>query len=179
MDVGMKISQLRKLSGMTQEQLAEKLSVSRQTISKWETGITSPDLESIVKISKIFQVSLDELLLEGRTAASEEKLTLEDLVKMNLYNRRMTLLLISGLIFLMVSVMTAVFVTAIRSTTISTQYMLYRYIVVGEYANAPVDYEKFFLPAIGAGIVGAVLCLGYAIGIKTGGKLQFNKKGKL
>lgn len=132
----------------------------------------------MVRISKIFQVSLDELLLEGKTTASEEKLTLEDLVKINLYNRRMTLLLISGLIFLMVSVMTAVFVMAIRSTTVSTQYMLYRYIVVGEYANAPVDYEKFFLPSIGAGIVGAVLCLGYAIGIKTGGKLRINKKGK-
>lgn len=39
MDIGMKIYQLRKLSGMTQEQLAEKLGVSRQTISKWETGV--------------------------------------------------------------------------------------------------------------------------------------------
>lgn len=178
MGIGMKINQLRKLSGMTQEQLAEKLSVSRQTISKWETGTTSPDLESVVRISKIFQVSLNELLLDGEPAAPGEKLTLEDLVKMNLYNRRMTLLLISGLIFLMVSVMTAVFVTAIRSTTVSTQYMLYRYIVVGEYAYSPVDYGKFFLPSIGAGIVGIILCLCYAIGIKTGGKMKISKTGK-
>ena len=45
MEIGNKINHLRKLSGMTQEQLAEKLNVSRQTISKWESDSTSPDLE--------------------------------------------------------------------------------------------------------------------------------------
>ena len=40
MQIGNKINQLRKLSGMTQEQLAEKLNVSRQTISKWESGVS-------------------------------------------------------------------------------------------------------------------------------------------
>lgn len=61
MEIGIKLNQLRKLSGMTQEQFAEKLNVSRQTISKWETGNTSPDLESIVRVCKIFHVSLDDL----------------------------------------------------------------------------------------------------------------------
>ena len=45
MKLGEKIYQLRKMSGMTQEQFAEKLNVSRQTISKWESGSTSPDVE--------------------------------------------------------------------------------------------------------------------------------------
>ena len=61
MKIGNKLNQLRKLSGMTQEQLAEKIDVSRQTISKWESDSTSPDLESIVKLSRIFHVSLDVL----------------------------------------------------------------------------------------------------------------------
>ena len=64
MQIGNKISQLRKLSGMTQEQLAEKLHVSRQTISKWEAGTTMPDLESVATISRMFQVPLDDLMLE-------------------------------------------------------------------------------------------------------------------
>lgn len=67
MIIGNKLSQLRKLSGMTQEQLAEKINVSRQTVSKWESDSTSPDLESIVKISWIFHVSLDDLLKEAET----------------------------------------------------------------------------------------------------------------
>ena len=80
MEIGNKINQLRKLSGMTQEQLAEKLNVSRQTISKWESDSTSPDLESIVKISRIFHVSLDDLLKEGEAGVAnktDEQITLE------------------------------------------------------------------------------------------------------
>ena len=64
MNLGNKICELRKLSGITQEQLAEKLSISRQTLSKWEKGNSLPDIESIVNISKLFQISLQELLLE-------------------------------------------------------------------------------------------------------------------
>ena len=84
MQIGNKINQLRKLSGMTQEQLAEKLNVSRQTISKWESGSSTPDIESVVKVSEIFQVSLDDLLKEGEasvTNKNDERITLEDLVR--------------------------------------------------------------------------------------------------
>ena len=151
MKIGNKINQLRKLSGMTQEQLAEKLNVSRQTISKWESDSTSPDLESIVKISRIFHVSLDDLLKEGETGVAnknDEQLTLEDLMKINLHNRKMTLLLISGLIFIMVSILNFAYVVALQSTTLSTQYMLYRYIVTGQYENAPVDSMRLMIPSI-------------------------------
>ena len=72
MQIGNKINQLRKLSGMTQEQLAEKLNVSRQTISKWESGGSFPDIESVVKVSKIFQVSLDDLLQEGEASVTNK-----------------------------------------------------------------------------------------------------------
>ena len=62
----------RKQKNLTQEQLAEKLNVSRQTISKWESDSTSPDLESIVKISRIFHVSLDDLLKEGEAGVANK-----------------------------------------------------------------------------------------------------------
>lgn len=166
MQIGNKINQLRKLSGMTQEQLAEKLSVSRQTISKWESGATYPDIESVVRISKMFQVPLDDLLLEGEADVEnqkEEQITLEDLIKINRYNRRMTLLLISGLIFIMVSILNFAYVMALQSTTLSTQYMLYRYIVMGQYENAPVDYRKLLLPSVIAGVIGVGLCIYYIL----------------
>ena len=51
----------RKKNGLSQEQLAEKIGVARQTISKWELGETYPDLEQSKKLSSIFKVSLDEL----------------------------------------------------------------------------------------------------------------------
>ena len=62
MEIGNKINQLRKLSGMTQEQLAEKIDVTRQTISNWELGETSPNPEQLKLLSKALNVSIDELL---------------------------------------------------------------------------------------------------------------------
>ena len=52
---------LRKLNNMTQEELAEKINVSRQSIAKWESGETVPDLEKCKLLSEIFGVSLDDL----------------------------------------------------------------------------------------------------------------------
>ena len=61
MQIGNKILELRKQNNLSQEQLAEKMGVARQTISKWELGETSPDLEQSKQLSKIFNVSLDDL----------------------------------------------------------------------------------------------------------------------
>lgn len=170
MQLGNQIHQLRKLSGMTQEQLAEKLNVSRQTVSKWESDTTMPDLESMVRICRIFQLSLDELVLKEEESMTErhEKITLEDLMEINLHNRRMTLLLVSGLIFLMVSALGIIFVTALSDITYSTQYMLYRYIAVGSYVNAPVNFARFLIPSVGAGVIGLLLCLCYVIKNRSG-----------
>lgn len=62
MDLGKKIMTMRNEKNLSQEQLAEKLNVTRQTISNWENGKFYPDIDSLVNISKFFNVSLDDLL---------------------------------------------------------------------------------------------------------------------
>lgn len=62
MDFSEKLLTLRKANDMTQEQLAEKLDVSRQSISKWESGQATPELEKIVAMSAVFNVTTDYLL---------------------------------------------------------------------------------------------------------------------
>ncbi|HBA37213.1 MAG TPA: hypothetical protein DCY94_00690 [Firmicutes bacterium] len=62
MNLGEKISSLRKKNNLSQEQLAELVGVARQTISKWELGETAPDIREAKKLSCIFKVSLDELV---------------------------------------------------------------------------------------------------------------------
>ena len=57
-----KLQQLRKQNNLTQEQLAEQLFVSRTAVSKWESGRGYPNLESLKCISKLFSISIDELL---------------------------------------------------------------------------------------------------------------------
>lgn len=61
MEVENKMLELRKQNDLSQEQLAEKMGVARQTISKWELGETSPDLEQAKRLSQIFNISLDDL----------------------------------------------------------------------------------------------------------------------
>lgn len=62
MTIGEKIISLRKKYNFTQEKLAEKIDISRQTLSSWEGDITSPDLKQASIIAKIFKISLDELV---------------------------------------------------------------------------------------------------------------------
>ena len=60
--LGEKIQQLRKEKGLSQEQLAAQLTISRQAISKWELGESMPDTDNIIQLSKLFSVSTDYLL---------------------------------------------------------------------------------------------------------------------
>ena len=57
-----KIKSLRKQKGITQEELAIRLNVVRQTISKWEKGLSVPDAEMLIRIADIFEISVSELL---------------------------------------------------------------------------------------------------------------------
>ncbi len=59
-----KLKKLRKKAGFSQEKLAEKLGVSRQAVTKWESENGIPDIENIISISKLFDISIDELLLD-------------------------------------------------------------------------------------------------------------------
>lgn len=62
MTIGEKIKDLRRKNGMTQEKLAEYLCVSYQAVSKWECGLSNPDLSLIAPLTKLFNISADDLL---------------------------------------------------------------------------------------------------------------------
>lgn len=59
--------------GLTQEQLSEQIFVSKKTISNWETGKTLPDINSLIRLAKLFDLSLDKLLLEGSDVVKDIK----------------------------------------------------------------------------------------------------------
>jgi len=64
MEIGKRIIELRKKENMTQEQLANRLDVTRQTISNWESNITNPDINQALELSKVFKVNINDLLNE-------------------------------------------------------------------------------------------------------------------
>ena len=63
MNIGKQLKTLREKNNLTQEQLADKLFVSRSNVSKWERNISLPDAETLLELSKIFNVSVDDILL--------------------------------------------------------------------------------------------------------------------
>lgn len=62
MDLGSRLKDAREKRGLSQDELAMKMHVSRQAVSKWETGRSYPDIEKLLQLSEIFQISLDELV---------------------------------------------------------------------------------------------------------------------
>lgn len=78
MTFGDKLSKLRRESNVTQEQLAGYLGVSRQSISKWESGSAYPETDKLIKISELFNCSLDYLLRDGETVKQRSDEPAED-----------------------------------------------------------------------------------------------------
>ena len=83
MEFNNKPYELRKQKGFSQEELANRLNVSRQTISKWEVGESTPDMEKLVAISDLFGVSLDELVMDKTPQKAEPSV---QVVKSELYS---------------------------------------------------------------------------------------------
>lgn len=67
MDLGNRIKNEREKLNLSQDDLAQKMDISRQAISKWETGKSYPDIETILKLSDLFNLSLDELVKGDKT----------------------------------------------------------------------------------------------------------------
>lgn len=92
MSLSKKIYELRKANNLSQEQLAERISVSRQSISKWEAGETIPEIERIIELSKIFNVSTDYLLLssvvEDLTSRTEQIEKQQESIRMDVQKQQ-------------------------------------------------------------------------------------------
>lgn len=91
MELNEKIAKLRKGLGLSQEELAEAVGVSRQAVSKWETGQSAPDLEKLVLLCRVFSVSADELLETNALPAPEMESAAAPVMQAGLARRFVTL----------------------------------------------------------------------------------------
>ena len=78
MNIGDKILKYRKLKGYSQEDIANSLNVSRQTVSKWETNQSTPDFNKIIPLCKLFEISADELLDECNVETKSDNNIIND-----------------------------------------------------------------------------------------------------
>lgn len=132
MDLGKKIIEMRKNKNLSQEQLAETLNVSRQTISNWENGRFYPDIDALVKISKYFNIALDDLLASDSNVLKHLKVS-TDIVRSNkniLYAIILNIFLI--ILFVITGILLeesiAIIITIFTISIISFSYLFYQII---------------------------------------------------
>lgn len=71
--IGLRLQRIRKQNGVSQEELAKKLHVQRQTISSYERGVSTPDIYILIAMADYFEVSVDELVGRNRKKKNEKK----------------------------------------------------------------------------------------------------------
>ena len=94
MELNEQIKKYRTEMNISQEELAEKIFVTRQSISNWENGKTYPDIHSLLLLSSLFGISLDQLV-KGDIEIMKEEIKKEEIAKMNRYGKIYTIMLIA------------------------------------------------------------------------------------
>ena len=131
MNLGEKLFELRKTKNLTQDEVAEKLNVTRQTVSKWETNQSTPDFDKIIPLCELYEISTDELLRGEKQEKTEEnnynneekknKNNYENMTKNQIKQKSAQVVCSSILIF----------IVAIAYAGIGTAVMMWNPVVVG------------------------------------------------
>ena len=122
-----KLIGLRKKEGLSQEELGYKLNVTRQTVSKWELGQTTPEMEKLVEMSKIFNISVDELINESETVVNENPI-IEDqrIEEKSAKNNKVVFFIVGALVIVVILILVKFFsgifmINRIKDEGINTQ----------------------------------------------------------
>lgn len=100
-----KLISLRKKEGLSQEELGYKLNVTRQTVSKWELGQTTPEMEKLVEMSKIFNVSVDELINEPEITSNQDPVIQDQpIVDKKPKKNKMVIIIVIALILVIIAI---------------------------------------------------------------------------
>lgn len=114
---------LRKGKGWSQEDLADKLGLSRQAVSKWEVGTSKPDIDNVIKLSKLFEISIDELVnneIVKTDAISIEVKKKDNKQKMLIWLRRLMIVLV----------------------VIYVVYVIYKFVMLFRITQAELNYKE-------------------------------------
>ena len=105
-----KLIELRKKEGLSQEELGYKLNVTRQTVSKWELGQTTPEMEKLIEMSKVFNISVDELINESEEVVNERPIIEDQPIKeKSSKNNKVLFLIVGALIIVVVLIVVKIF----------------------------------------------------------------------
>lgn len=174
MTFGTKLQQIRKAAGLSQEQLADLINMSRQAVSKWETDQATPDIEKVSLLCDIFKISADELL--GNENLSQHESTngkLEGCVKMNVKKRYFTagwITALAGTVLLILEYFSLFFLRAMAiRLDVEKGHSL-------GYYNDPMEYASIQPMPIIFGVTVAVIVIGIVIAVYSAGFMRTKEK---
>ena len=147
MSIGKRLLSLRQQKGMSQEELANQLHVSRQTISKWESDLSLPDMKTMLDISDFFQNSITELLgieEDNHNHSIEQiydqtKIVLDNLQKENQRRKTRDYIIIGVCVACMVLVSSLYFLNLIKPRTVSSKTTVHEYVI----NNSSSEEERY------------------------------------
>lgn len=154
-NIGDRIVTLRKAVGLSQEQLAEVVGVSRQAISKWETSQSLPEVDKLVLLSKAFSVSVDELLGGAAPNQTESGIEVKDFVRANHAKRLFTAGWITALVGVFLLVAELIYLPILRNATVRFEIE-----TGGGFYNDIGYYATHFPMNVAIGIAVAVIVVG-------------------
>lgn len=132
MNLGDKLLKLRKQKGLSQEEVAYELNVTRQTISKWETNQTTPDFDKIAPLCELYGISTDELLIGKKIEKVESEIKLT--------NKKNNALVLSVAIFLyFLSVALLIFLTEV--TKLNDSFAVVIFLIICAVATCLLVYN--------------------------------------
>lgn len=117
-----KLYELRKEKGFSQEELADKLNVARQTISKWENGTTTPDTNNLIELSNIFEISIDDFVGKNKIEDNENKDVEKSKINKKIVKRIFIgIVSILLLVFIFIVINRFILITKIRMNLVTSQ----------------------------------------------------------
>jgi len=181
MSLGTKIKQLRKAAGLSQEQLADLIGMSRQAVSKWETDQSTPDVDKLLLLCDTFHVSPDELLgvcvlgNESDSCSSRMNTKLAECVKMNFQRRCFTAGWITALVGVVLLIAEYFSLFILKNAAIKLDFETNS--GLGFYNNA-MEYAAVPPMPIIFGITIAVIAIGALIAVASLVFTRFMQKSK-
>lgn len=146
MSLGEKLLKLRKKKGLSQEDVADILHVTRQTVSKWETDQSMPDFDKVVPICNLYEISTEELFHDGVSVSkNEENIHIEDTISQQNYHRKKALFTTVAVTLYILSVVVIIFFSTVLRSPIVGICVFFLVIAVATGLLIYIEMMKPFL----------------------------------
>lgn len=145
MNIGEKLYELRKAKNLSQEEVAEKLNVTRQTVSKWETNQSTPDFDKIVPLCELFEITTDELLKGKKEEENDD--TVEEKIPSKQELRRKSAEVVSTSVFIYI-VAVALLIVAIPVLQINPIIVTAIFLCIITWATARIIKHYMSVPKL-------------------------------